>query len=334
MTRLHVLGGDSMGGCERLSIDLGAYYAETQPEMTQAALFFGQAGSGPAWREFQTLGIAPYAIPFEGRVIPFVRAVRRFCRQQRVRTVLTHGFGMHLLIALAARLGGEKGFGARRKPSSHRSGNAATNDLWRECARPLVTCEIACSDYVKQQMVRQYHLPSRRVNVVHNWVRVDEIAERSASARAQRDSVGDHGARGAVIIMVARLDPIKDHATVIRALAILRTRFPATKLRLVGDGPIRGQLESLVAELDLSAAVEFLGSREDIAEQLGALTSLSTGQRPMKVLELCWPRRWQRVCQLSAPTLVPAAKCSTTARRVCWFHRRIPTQLPKRLRNY
>jgi len=71
--------------------------------------------------------------------------------------------------------------------------------------------------------------------------------------------------------MVARLDPIKDHATVLHAFAQFRNKYPTSRLRLIGEGPSGPELERLTADLKLTESVEFLGSRLDIPEQIGCL---------------------------------------------------------------
>jgi glycosyltransferase involved in cell wall biosynthesis len=67
--------------------------------------------------------------------------------------------------------------------------------------------------------------------------------------------------------MVARLDPIKDQATLLRAFAAVRP--PGWQLQLVGEGPDRPRLESLASDLGLDPAQVFLGRRSDIPELLG-----------------------------------------------------------------
>jgi glycosyltransferase involved in cell wall biosynthesis len=58
----------------------------------------------------------------------------------------------------------------------------------------------------------------------------------------------------------------KDHATLLRAAAIV----PDMQVVLVGDGPLRPQLEQLAGDLGIAGRVVFLGHREDVAEVLKA----------------------------------------------------------------
>jgi GalNAc-alpha-(1->4)-GalNAc-alpha-(1->3)-diNAcBac-PP-undecaprenol alpha-1,4-N-acetyl-D-galactosaminyltransferase len=88
-------------------------------------------------------------------------------------------------------------------------------------------------------------------------------------------------ARKKRIIYVASLGRNKNQTGLIQAFAKLRNR-DGWDLVLVGDGPDRPKLESLVAQLRIQDCVQFLGKRTDINEllmdsQLFAFPSLSEG---------------------------------------------------------
>lgn len=61
------------------------------------------------------------------------------------------------------------------------------------------------------------------------------------------------------LITLAHLIPRKRHADVLRAMWVLRNRWPKLRYVIVGDGPARADLEQLAAELELSDRVEFRG---------------------------------------------------------------------------
>jgi len=63
------------------------------------------------------------------------------------------------------------------------------------------------------------------------------------------------------ILTVARLVEIKGHEGAIRAVARLRERHPGVRYDIVGDGPLRKQLEQLVIELGLRDAVTIHGAQ-------------------------------------------------------------------------
>jgi teichuronic acid biosynthesis glycosyltransferase TuaC len=60
-------------------------------------------------------------------------------------------------------------------------------------------------------------------------------------------------------VCVARLWPEKGHALLLRAFAVAFREDPEPRLRLVGDGPLRADLEALAVRLGLASRVDFVG---------------------------------------------------------------------------
>jgi glycosyltransferase involved in cell wall biosynthesis len=92
-----------------------------------------------------------------------------------------------------------------------------------------------------------------------------------------------------VLGAVCRLDPIKGLDFMIRGLARIRTARPRCRLVIVGEGPIRDELEALIASMRLEHAVTLLGWRSDVENLLPLLdayvsTSISEGTS-MTILE-------------------------------------------------
>jgi glycosyltransferase involved in cell wall biosynthesis len=68
------------------------------------------------------------------------------------------------------------------------------------------------------------------------------------------------------LVHVSTLTGVKDQATLLRAFAHLRRHSrPAATLDIVGDGPLRPDLERLAADLDVSSAVHFHGAADHAA---------------------------------------------------------------------
>lgn len=81
------------------------------------------------------------------------------------------------------------------------------------------------------------------------YARVDGVAKRPAGAPF-------------TFLAVGNLLPVKGHATLLRAFATVAGRHPDSRLRLIGDGPLRGDLEQLSTDLGIAGHVAFLGVRE------------------------------------------------------------------------
>ena len=81
---------------------------------------------------------------------------------------------------------------------------------------------------------------------------------------------------------MARLHPVKDHATLLQAVQFVLTKRPDFRLDVVGDGPERQSLEALRRELRLEGAVTLHGHHDDVRPflleaSLFVLASLSEG---------------------------------------------------------
>jgi glycosyltransferase involved in cell wall biosynthesis len=92
-----------------------------------------------------------------------------------------------------------------------------------------------------------------------------------------------------VVGYVGRFVAIKDLATLVRAFARVAGERPDAMLLLVGDGPLRSEVEALVAALALQAQVRFAGWIEDLAPlyatiDICALSSLNEGT-PVALIE-------------------------------------------------
>jgi glycosyltransferase involved in cell wall biosynthesis len=101
--------------------------------------------------------------------------------------------------------------------------------------------------------LRPFGVEPERMRVVYNPIDVGEI-QRSA----QEPVEGFNGDGVPTIITVGRHVEQKDHHTLLRAFAEVRRRT-AVRLVLLGQGPLRPELEGLAAELGIQDSVLFAG---------------------------------------------------------------------------
>lgn len=144
---------------------------------------------------------------------------------------------------------------------------------------------------VRRALIANEGFTADRVGVIYNGVEPTTTPDDREPARrglqlAEKDFVA---------LQVARLDALKDHATALRAWRSVVDQNAAAKLLLAGDGPQRGLVETLIAELRLRDNVRLLGTRHDVPSLLAAsdvalLTSVSEGV-PLTILEAMAARR-------------------------------------------
>ena len=114
------------------------------------------------------------------------------------------------------------------------------------------------------------------VTQIYNGIDTVAFHPADPSSGALRQELGI--AEGELVVSIcARLDPIKDHGTLFRAVARAQAAGVAVRLLVVGDGPERGRLEGAAPH-----DTRFLGDRQDVprilqATNVFALTSFNEG---------------------------------------------------------
>lgn len=98
-------------------------------------------------------------------------------------------------------------------------------------------------------------MPAAKLHVVRNGV--DTQRFRPEDRVQSRASLGVEGAP--LLLAVGNLVPVKGHDLALRALAALVPRHPGARLVLVGDGPLRAELQAQAQALGLAGHVHFAG---------------------------------------------------------------------------
>lgn len=122
-------------------------------------------------------------------------------------------------------------------------------------AYPRADAVVAVSSGVAEDLVAHCGLAPGTVEVLNNPV-VTPALERMRAAPVPHPWLADPTVP--VVLTVGRLVPQKDHATLLEAFARVRRSMPA-RLLVLGEGPLRPELERRVTELGLEADVALPG---------------------------------------------------------------------------
>jgi glycosyltransferase involved in cell wall biosynthesis len=149
---------------------------------------------------------------------------------------------------------------------------------------------VAVGAAVRRALIDNEGLPPDRVEVIHNGIPLERFETRLTDDQrtALRAEIGT-APDDLVLIQVARLDYLKDHATAIRTIERVVVSCPRARLVIVGEGPERTAIEDLVRRRSLEESVRFLGRRDDVPRLLAIsdmvlLTSISEGI-PLTLIE-------------------------------------------------
>jgi L-malate glycosyltransferase len=122
---------------------------------------------------------------------------------------------------------------------------------------------IAVSDSVAEHLRGAVGLAGRAVTVVPNAL---PPRKRTASDLITLLGWGSNQ----IVTAVGRLEAVKGHDILVRAVALLSDRYPDLRCLIVGEGSRHDALADLVAELGLDDRVHLAGFRDDVGELLAA----------------------------------------------------------------
>ncbi|QLA21556.1 glycosyltransferase [Desulfolutivibrio sulfoxidireducens] len=96
---------------------------------------------------------------------------------------------------------------------------------------PLAGHVLCNASAIKARLSRTFRVPADRITVIRNGVNTEHYAPPPVLPDGEP-----------VILCVARMDPVKDHATLLAAFDLAAAALPEARLWLVGDGPIRNEV--------------------------------------------------------------------------------------------
>jgi len=263
MRVVHVTQYLDMGGQEKLLVEFARHADRSRFDLHFVCL----SNKGPLANEIEKLGWPVTAFNSPSGFTPgLIPRLALFFRRQSANVVHTHESRPLVYAAPAARLACVK----RVIHTRHgRSSDSTPRQIY------LTNLAARCVDFyvsVSEDCTRltlAEGLKWTRLETIRNGIDIERFS-----------FVGP--TPGGPAVIVARLNPEKDIATLLQATALVAREDPNYRLKIIGDGPQRGDLEKLKDELGLRNVVAFLGMRDDIPTLMGTasvvvLSSVSEG---------------------------------------------------------
>lgn len=274
---LHFVTGGFSGGATQVAISLVRAALPSEHISPMLVLRKKRRGDPARIRELQQQGI-PLAVVPGWNKIATILALVKLCKQLQPDVLVAHGFSEHLWGRYAGLL-------AKVPVLVHVEHNTKERyNRWRLAQSRWLSRRTAaivgCSEGVKAVLLAQ-GMPAERCHAISNGINtlpfqaaVPSLAERTPN-----------------IVMVSRFSKQKDHATLFKALALLKPQGLTPKLLLAGGGKAlhRKPLAKLATALGISEQVQFLGVVRNVPEllqqnQLAVLSSHYEGM-PLALLE-------------------------------------------------
>lgn len=253
---MHVVLSLAAGGTERLVIEM---CRRLGPANAPVVCCLDAPGE---WAdELRAEGIAVRALDRRPGFRPsLARRIARLAAEHRVSTLHCHHYSPYVYGALATVVSPQLGLVF----TEHGRLSDAAPSRKRRFVNPwlarLPAGIFAVSCELKRHMVAEGFAASR-VGVIYNGIAVSDRVTGEERAAARMELGLPHDAF--VIGSVARLDAVKNLASLVEAHAMLLARQPHARLVIVGGGPEEGLLRAEAQRLGTSDAVHFLGYRAD-----------------------------------------------------------------------
>ena len=261
------------GGSERQLVALAKGLWRQGVSVTVATFYPG----GPLGRDIESTGVSIESLEKRARwdVLGFFWRLLRLVR--RIQPTILHGYlaTANILTVLLKPLfpSAKIVWGLRASNMElERYGYVDQIQSWVECKLSHFADLIVVNSHAGFDFAARKGFPQDKMVVIPNGI----DTERFVPDRLLRDKLRTEwgvGPTEILIGLVARLDPMKDHPTFLRAAAFFARECPHVRFVCVGDGAAsyREQLQALSRELGLAESLRWVGFRDDIAAVYNSL---------------------------------------------------------------
>jgi len=129
---------------------------------------------------------------------------------------------------------------------------------------------LGCSNEACESLFGTGCWSDKRVTVFPNAINPLEYARLPSSRKKAREDLGLPLNR-LMVGHIGRFSPQKNHVFLLERFAEFLNIRPEAHLLLIGEGPLRAQMEAKAAELGLTEYVSFLGMRKDVPALMAAM---------------------------------------------------------------
>lgn len=190
----------------------------------------------------------------------------RLIKKEKFDLVHTHSTKAGLLGRVAARLAGVKAILFTAHGWAFTEGRSFWKRralAWIEKIASACSTQIACVSEHDRQLALQFGVTkSEKLIVIHNGLQEQPFLQANNLKMKQALNLDED----IIITFVGRLASPKEPKFLLESLK----HFPEAKVLIVGDGPMRAELEAHISQNQLAERVLLLGTRTDIPDILAA----------------------------------------------------------------
>jgi glycosyltransferase involved in cell wall biosynthesis len=262
---LHIMTRLPVGGVENQLLSILRNYDKSKLSPLVCSL----SDKGQIGEEIERDGIEVVCLNKLGHKFNWsiVKDICSLIKERNIKAVRTHQYHANLYGRLAAHRAGVPCVVASIHNTYTRDKKFHRRLINRFLAR-FTDRIVAVSGKVRDDILMYDHIPSDKVEVIHNGVDIDIFSNKDGKVKKSEFGIQEDAV---VIGTVGRLAEAKGQRYLLEALAVLKDRFPMVRLLIAGDGPLRKDLEGYAETLGIKQNVLFLGIRRDIPALLSVM---------------------------------------------------------------
>lgn len=265
---LHMIGSMNIGGSQTMILNL---YRAIDREKVQFDFVLDHHEERALASQFEALGARIYSVPtFTGKNINQVlQAWNTFFEEHPEYKILhSHVRSYASLYLPIARKHGLKTIIHSHSTSNGSGIKALVKKTLQYPLRYLADYYFSCSEEAGRWLFGSKTVTSEKHYVVRNAI--DARAYRY-DPLVREQYIAQLGLTGKYVYAhVGRFHPAKNHEFLLRVFKKISEKNPDAHLMLVGDGDLRSEIETQIAQLALTDRVLLLGNRHDISGVLQA----------------------------------------------------------------
>ncbi len=280
----HLIYSQEIGGSETVALNICSHLDRSLFE--PLVLFLYERQGGPMG-ELLTKQQIPWHCLKMNRWKRLLRPwlIARTLKRLEVDILHIHHLNFYLQVRKGADIAGLKGTVLTEHSYRQLHDNPVMQAKLQQAAKEVDFFTVI-SRKMQNDFVHNFGVNSSLIHVIYNGVDTERFSPEYTS---KRPTVLPSGANCKILLSVGRLVKEKDHATLLYALQLLVQAGEKVHSVIVGDGPLRNEIETLATRLGVREHLTLTGTRNDIVACLHhadifVLSSRSEGL-PMVLLE-------------------------------------------------
>ena len=260
----HVIGNWLGGGVESVVMN---YYRNIDRNKVQFDFLCSESSTDIPYEEIEKLGGRVFIVPNYTKVVKYQKELQKIFKENNYKIVHSHISTMSVFPLRAAKKAGVP----IRIAHSHSTTNKKEKkkNLLKQVLRPFskvyATDYMCCSELAGRWLFCNKEYDKGNVYLLNNAIDLDKFKFDEKVRKTKRKALGI-GDDTFVIGHIGRFVEQKNHRFLIDIFNEIHKKNSNSLLLLVGQGPLKKEIENKVKKLKLNDSVRFLGQRNDVNE--------------------------------------------------------------------